>query len=145
MLMQCSDENKHSCYFRDRKGTSHLPPRNLLHPFTSQKKQIAWVKTSLLLIPHLMFAHFLFLPGKKERSAGIAMFPILCIFMVILQCCLFAFYLFTLKWELQVLVCCAAIAHNEKWQGSSVSGVLSVHRLPAEKPNKVGIWVDIFS
>lgn len=41
-LMQCSDENKHACYFRDGKDTFHLlPPRNLLQPFISQKKQWA--------------------------------------------------------------------------------------------------------
>lgn len=143
-LMQCSDENKHACYFRDGKDTFHLlPPRNLLQPFISQKKQWAWVKTSLLLVPHLMLAHFPLVPKKKERPAQIVMFSIHWISMV-LKCPLFAFYLFTLKWELQVLVCHVTTAHNEKWQGSSISGVLSVHRLPAVKPSKVGTWVAIF-
>lgn len=80
-----------------------------------------------------------------KRPAGTLMFSIHCISMVILKCPLLVFCLFTFKWELQVLVCRVAIAHNEKWQGCSISGVLSVHRLPAEKPSKVGTWVDIFS
>lgn len=132
--------------FTDGKGTFYLlPPRNLLQPFMSQKKQRAWVKTSVLLVPHLKLARFPMVPRKKERPAGTAMFSIHCFSVVVLKCPLFAFYLFTLKWELQVLVCRIAIAHNEKWQGSSISGVLSVHRLPAEQSSKVGTWVDIFS
>lgn len=62
-----------------------------------------------------------------------------------IKCLVLVFCLFTFKWELQVLVCRIAIAYNEKWRGRSISGVLSVHRLPAEKPSKVGSWVDIFS